>query len=107
MQYQLFFETVIEINPEVYSGEIVCPNCGGSNTKSESRSGCFFEIMRLLDETAEHNPEAMPAVILAENVSLTQEVYEAANAKGIAIYSAKESVYELCAIISRCAEENE
>ena len=61
-------ETEIEINPEEYTGEIVCPNCGGSNTKSESRSGCFFEIMRLLDETAEHNPEAMPAVILAENV---------------------------------------
>lgn len=61
-------ETEIEINPEEYTGEIICPNCGGSNTKSESRSGCFFEIMRLLDETAEHNPEAMPAVILAENV---------------------------------------
>jgi DNA (cytosine-5)-methyltransferase 1 len=32
------------------------------------RSGLFFQVMRLLDETAENNPEAMPDIIMAENV---------------------------------------
>lgn len=56
-----------KINPEDYKGAI-CPSCGSRNIKAESRSGCFFEIMRLLDETMENAPENMPSVILAENV---------------------------------------
>lgn len=32
------------------------------------RSGLFFEVMRLLDETAEHNPDNLPDIIMAENV---------------------------------------
>lgn len=32
------------------------------------RSRLFFEVMRLLDETAENNPSNMPPVIMAENV---------------------------------------
>lgn len=59
---------VFEINPEEYTGISDCPKCGSSNTKAESRSGCFFEIMRLLDETEANTPENMPAVIIAENV---------------------------------------
>lgn len=55
------------IDPETYTGNADCPKCGGK-TKSKSRSGCFFEMMRLLDEVQEHTPEYMPAVILAENV---------------------------------------
>lgn len=45
-----------------------CPNCGGNKYKSASRSGLFFEIMRLLDETDENSPEQMPKVLIAENV---------------------------------------
>lgn len=56
-----------KINPEDYKGA-VCPECGSRSIKAESRSGCFFEIMRLLDETMENAPENMPSVILAENV---------------------------------------
>lgn len=47
------------------------------------RSGLFFEVMRLLDETKENAPERMPDIILAENVEdlrkylpVMQEEYE-------------------------------
>lgn len=59
---------VLEINPEGYTGENTCPKCGGKDLRAESRSGCFFEIMRLLEETESEREEAMPAVIIAENV---------------------------------------
>lgn len=49
-------------------GDIKCPKCGGNNYQAASRSGMFFEIMRLIDETAEHNHENLPRVLLAENV---------------------------------------
>lgn len=42
---------VVEINPEEYTGENTCPKCSGKDLRAESRSGCFFEIMRLLEET--------------------------------------------------------
>lgn len=57
---------VVEINPEEYTGENTCPKCGGKDLRADSRSGCFFEIMRLLEET--EREEAVPAVIIAENV---------------------------------------
>jgi DNA (cytosine-5)-methyltransferase 1 len=41
----------VEINPEEYTGNTKCPVCGGENFKAASRSGCFFEMMRLLEET--------------------------------------------------------
>ena len=36
--------------------------------KGETRSGLFYEIMRLLDETKENNIKNMPKILLAENV---------------------------------------
>ena len=41
----------IEINPEEYTGNTICPKCSSNNFKAASRSGCFFEMMRLLEET--------------------------------------------------------
>ncbi len=67
----------------------------------------WITIMNNINVVAVASLTEAAAVILAENVALTQEVYEAANTKGIAIYSAKESVYDLCAIISRCADQNQ
>lgn len=58
----------IEINPEEYTGNTICPKCSGNNFKAASRSGCFFEMMRLLEETEREREHAMPAVIIAENV---------------------------------------
>ncbi len=58
----------LQINPEEYQNNVLCPHCGSSHFKAASRSGCFFEIMRLLEETEENAPENMPAVIIAENV---------------------------------------
>ena len=74
----------LEINPEQYAeGGTFCPRCGSQNMKAASRSGMFFEMMRLLDETMEHNPATVPAVIIAENVkglrpylSVLQEEYK-------------------------------
>lgn len=36
--------------------------------KGKTRSGLFFEVMRLLEETEENAPEQLPLMILAENV---------------------------------------
>ena len=58
----------IQINPEEYQNNVLCPHCGSSRFKAASRSGCFFEIMRLLEETEKNAPANMPAVIIAENV---------------------------------------
>lgn len=58
----------MHIDPETYDGSMVCPNCGNDKFQAANRSGCFFEIMRLLEETQENKKEDMPAVILAENV---------------------------------------
>lgn len=58
----------IKINPEEYTGNTICPKCSGNNFKAASRSGCFFEMMRLLEETEREREHAMPAVIIAENV---------------------------------------
>jgi len=46
----------------------MCPNCNGTNYSAVTRSACFFEIMRLLDETKANAPENYPAFLLAENV---------------------------------------
>ena len=51
-----------------YAGDVKCPKCGGGKHKAASRSGMFFEIMRLLDETEAEQPENMPSVLMVENV---------------------------------------
>ena len=53
---------------EDYQDGIKCPKCGSGNYQAASRSGMFFERMRLLDETAEETPEAMPRALFIENV---------------------------------------
>lgn len=58
----------IEVNPEEYGNNTLCLKCGSSSFKAASRSGMFFEMMRLLEETERNTPENMPAVIIAENV---------------------------------------
>lgn len=45
-----------------------CPECGEDKLESANRSGLFFEIMRLIDETQENAPEQLPKVLVAENV---------------------------------------
>jgi DNA (cytosine-5)-methyltransferase 1 len=52
-------ETIFERNEEQKN----CPKCGCEEYRAESRSGMFFEIMRLLREVS-HKPE----VLIAENV---------------------------------------
>ena len=56
------------IDPSNFTGQTTCPSCGSKNYKAASRSGCFYEIMRLIDETREHAPSSLPAVLVAENV---------------------------------------
>lgn len=45
--------TVWEVSAETYSEENLCPGCGGTNHRAATRSGMFFEIMRLLAEARE------------------------------------------------------
>lgn len=53
---------------EEHRDGIKCPKCGGENYQAASRSGMFFEMMRLLDETAEESPGDLPRALFIENV---------------------------------------
>jgi DNA (cytosine-5)-methyltransferase 1 len=66
------------IDPSNFTGQTTCPSCGSKNYKAASRSGCFYEIMRLIDETREHAPSSLPAVLVAENVKRLNSVYSSA-----------------------------
>lgn len=43
-------------NPDIAPSAVQCPKCNSTSYEPMSRSGLFFEIMRLLDE-AEREPE--------------------------------------------------
>jgi DNA (cytosine-5)-methyltransferase 1 len=47
----------------MFNNKKFCPKCESLNIKASNRSGLFFEVMRLLDET-----ENKPKIIIAENV---------------------------------------
>lgn len=66
--------TVWEVSAETYSEENLCPGCGGTNHKAATRSGMFFEIMRLLAEAREREPENVPKVLVAENVKALRKL---------------------------------
>lgn len=61
-----------EVTYDTYTSENPCPRCGCTKHKAASRSGLFFEIMRLLDEATEREREResqkLPLILLAENV---------------------------------------
>lgn len=57
----------LAVSPEGYE-KCICPECGGVRFRAASRSGMFFEMMRLLEETGREAPGNLPAVIIAENV---------------------------------------
>lgn len=59
---------VWEVDSKHYTGENACPKCGGGNYRAATRSGMFFEIMRLLQEAAEKEPDKLPKILIAENV---------------------------------------
>lgn len=65
---------VWEVDYDNYDGKNVCPCCGGTNHKAATRSGMFFEIMRLLAEAREREPEKVPKVLVAENVKALRKV---------------------------------
>ena len=48
--------------------DVKCPVCSGKQFHAASRSGMFFEIMRLLDETEADDPNRMPLALFIENV---------------------------------------
>lgn len=47
---------------------IKCPKCSSENYQAASRSGMFFEMMRLLDETVNSRPADIPKALFVENV---------------------------------------
>lgn len=85
------------IDPENFQGHAQCPECGSTKYKAASRSGCFYEIMRLVDETRENKPENLPAVLVAENVKglspyipiLTAELKQRGYNTRIKLYNSK------------------
>lgn len=85
------------IDPENFQGHAQCPECGSTKYKAASRSGCFYEIMRLIDETRENQPDRLPAVLVAENVKglspyipiLTAELKQRGYNAHIKLYNSK------------------
>lgn len=59
---------VWEVDYKNYTRGNACPKCGGENYRAATRSGMFFEIMRLLQEAAEREPDKLPKILIAENV---------------------------------------
>lgn len=59
--------------------------------KGKTRSGLFYEVMRLLEETKTYNPDHLPKVILAENVKAVKkylpEIEKEYNARGYRMYA--------------------
>lgn len=53
---------------EEHRDGVKCPKCSGKNYRAASRSGMFFEMMRLIDEMAEVRPEQLPRALFIENV---------------------------------------
>lgn len=57
---------------DVWTFGFPCQDLSIANTEGEGlegeRSGMFYEVMRLLEETLQHKPDSMPKVIMAENV---------------------------------------
>lgn len=45
-----------------------CTKCGAKNIKPATRSGLFFEVMRLIDEAILFDKTKVPLVLVAENV---------------------------------------
>lgn len=54
-------------NPDIAPSAVQCPKCNSTSYEPMSRSGLFFEIMRLLDE-AERESQKRPKILMAENV---------------------------------------
>lgn len=59
---------VWKVDYKNYARGNACPKCGGENYKAATRSGMFFEIMRLLQEATEREPDKPPKILIAENV---------------------------------------
>ena len=57
-------------NPDITPTAVQCPKCNSDKYEPMSRSGLFFEVMRLLDEATERERESqkLPLILLAENV---------------------------------------
>ena len=59
--------------------------------KGKTRSGLFYEVMRLLEETETHSPDRLPTVILAENVKAVKkylpEIEKEYKARGYRMYA--------------------
>lgn len=59
---------VWKVDYKNYAGKNDCPKCGGGNYRAATRSGMFFEIMRLLQEADEREPDKLPKILIVENV---------------------------------------
>ena len=90
-------ESEFSVDPNNFQGQTQCPECGSTKYKAASRSGCFYEMMRLVDETRENKPENLPAVLVAENVKgltpyipiLTAELKQRGYNAHIKLYNSK------------------
>lgn len=54
-------------DPDIAPSAVQCPKCHSTSYEPMSRSGLFFEIMRLLDE-ARRESQKQPKILMAENV---------------------------------------
>lgn len=87
----------IEIKPEEYNNQTICPVCGGDNFKAASRSGMFFEMMRLLEETEQNTLENMPDFITPEDLAadITKAIFEKTYLPGFCFEAANDCIFHL------------
>ena len=83
----------------VYAGDLL------SRAMSHIAEGnLWITIMSNINVVAVASLTEASAVILAEGVTMTDDVLEAAKEKGVAVYTSDMTVYEICVAISSLCE---
>ena len=84
----------------VYAGDLL------SRAMSHVGEGnLWITIMSNVNVVAVASLTEAAAVVLAEDVTMTEDVLEAAREKGVAVYTTGLTVYEICAVIHSLSEK--
>ena len=84
----------------VYTGDLL------SRAMSRVEAGCaWVTIMANINVVAVANLTEPAVIILAEDVTMQQDVLDAAEANGVLVMTTPMSAYEICCAIGKMAEE--
>ena len=84
----------------VYTGDLL------SRAMSRVEAGCaWVTIMANINVVAVANLTEPAVIILAEDVTMQQDVLDAAEENGVCVMTTRMSAYEICCAIGKMAEE--